>query len=378
MSLSELLLLFVRSSLSNKLDGFKLESTVDWDGLLDLSAEHGLLAIVWDAVKKLSLDRELSRSQLISWELSAREVWDRYSHHEKVLYDIITICNQNNVKVLLLKGVGVSNYYPNPHSRPAGDIDIFLFGDFAKGNEILAKGQEEFDGREATFDYEGVSIENHAIMIYTKTRTEKRIENYLEKSLVDVVRASQGYYKLSPINELIYLLMHAINHFNSSTYPLPIRSIADFGLCLDRNRENISPKRLLRILRDLHIINSFMLFIFLSEKEFGMDFAKYHYKNIPEDDIEKAHLLVLNGDISEKVPWNIPFFQQICMRWKRYNRFKWMNRYLPSTRIERFFATFRLQMMILLKIILKLPPEKRIKQGFSENYFQHSMKKNNL
>ena len=56
--------------------------------------------------------------------LSTQEVWDAYYSRKEVLGEMVVQCKENNVKLLLLNGIGVSEIYPRPQSRPSGDIYI--------------------------------------------------------------------------------------------------------------------------------------------------------------------------------------------------------------------------------------------------------------
>lgn len=44
---------------------------------------------------------------------------------------------ENGIRLLLLKGLGLSRNYPVPAHRECGDIDIYLFGASDEGDRLL-------------------------------------------------------------------------------------------------------------------------------------------------------------------------------------------------------------------------------------------------
>ncbi len=87
---------------------------VDWDGLMDVSKSQGFIAWVWDGICRLPVEQQPPRQYRINWGMSAQEIWDRYEKQKKVLAEMVEICNHNNMRLLLMKGIGLSELYPKP------------------------------------------------------------------------------------------------------------------------------------------------------------------------------------------------------------------------------------------------------------------------
>ena len=189
-------------------------SEVDWDKMMDIAATQGILAWVWDGICKLPKENQPSRLLSINWGLSAQEVWDRYNVHVNVLRQMIEICVQNNIRLLLFKGIALSELYPRPESRPSGDIDIYLFEDYERGDQLFAHSNVTKTNKRTGFDYKGVHIENHRIFLNTYTEIQKNAIAYLEESLKDVTLTKDGYYVMSPIASIVYQVMHFMAHLD--------------------------------------------------------------------------------------------------------------------------------------------------------------------
>lgn len=316
--------------------------SIDWDLLMDVASEQGVIPWVWDSIVKLPSEQQPSRLYKLNWGLSAQEGICSYYRQKEVLKQMIDICNQNDIRLLLLKGIGLSRLYPNPTLRVCGDIDIFLFDDYAKGNSLFCEGEYVFgDGdKHANFLYQGIIIENHLTLINTNTLQQRRVEKYLESSLKDVELSDDGYYILSPLANLIFLLMHSLSHMESQIC-LTIRNVVDFGMVLQKNRERINAIECRRVLSQIKMNKQFELLLSMTEEVLGVDFAEYHEGLVPKEDVQKALKMIADKDASIDVPFDLPLIKQIRSRSAYYNKMKWKYNYIPFSRLNSFVQVYK-------------------------------------
>ena len=232
-------------------------SQVDWDRMMDIASVQGILAWVWDGICKLPKEFQPPRQQAINWGLSAQEIWDRNNTQKKVLRQMIDVCSKNNSRLLLFKGIALSELYPKPESRPSGDIDIYLFEDYSRGDQLFAHENVTKTHKRTGFDFKGVHIENHRIFLNTYTKKQKNAVAYLEESLKDATLTKDGYYMMSPIASIVYQVMHFMAHFDDVANPLSLRFVVDFGVTLKHYQSQISSNELETILRRIEIFNTF-------------------------------------------------------------------------------------------------------------------------
>lgn len=359
-SLTETMLEFVRASVLEREPKIPIESIIDWDGLMDVSSKQGLLAWVWDGICKLPIQQQPPRQQRINWELSSQEISNRYDYHYSILKKMVYICNQNNIRLLLLKGIGLSELYPYPQLRPSGDIDVYFFDDFEKGNELFCQRDFLFGGKHAEFTYEGVHVENHLTFINTLTKQQIRAEKYIEDTLIEAQCSSGGYYILSPKGNIVYLLMHSLSHMDS-IYILPFRNIFDFGMYMDAHRKALSPDVCIEIMQKLGLIKSFELFMYLVEWTVGIPFNEYHIGMIPKSDIEKAKEMLTFKDAKIRLPKSIPFIKREWLLLKRTYRIRWLFKYLPKDAKEHIKSEIRQEVSILIRKVFHVSDRMRIK-----------------
>ena len=318
------------------------DSDINWDKLMNISLEQGVLCWVWEGICKLPAEQQPPRQNRINWGLSVQEWRDSYYLQKDVLNQIISVCNREGISVLVLKGIGLSEIYPIPESRVSGDIDIYLFGDYEKGNQLFSGGNYTFGvgDKHASFIYQGINVENHLTLINTNTRKQRLVESYLESKLIDSKMVEDGYYILSPLSNLVFLIMHALSHMESHI-SVTIKNMVDIAYLLYKNRSSIDVTECLDVMHRIKIAKSFELLLSISEKVSGLSFMDFHENIIHKEDVQKALGMIFERCTSIEVPLSLPFFTQIKLRRSYYNNMRWKYQYLPFSRISCIVREYR-------------------------------------
>lgn len=358
---------FVRASIFQRKPCIREDYVVDWDGLMDISSAHGLIAMVWDGICMLPRDFQPTRGQRINWGLSAQEVWSQYNLHKRVLSEIIDKCKSNNIKLLLMKGICLSDMYPKPECRLSGDIDFFLCGDFDKGNKVLANNDYAFSGKHACFTYKGVPVENHQNFFYHGTDIQKRVDDYLIASTGQAVLTQRGYYVLPTTASLVHLLLHSLVHLNNPDEHIVLKNIFDFAYFLFYNKKELNPRSVAIIMRSLGLEKAFDLFLQLSEWALSVDFTLYreplHEKS---PDFQNAVSLLTNDSLREPKFDQHSFIKQLRQRFRYEKQTSWKYNYLSNSRVLNS-GLFKSQFAVLVKSLLKIPFNQSIKDGLKGN-----------
>lgn len=340
---------------------------VDWDRLLDLSQAHGLTAWVWDSITKLSDRVQLTRQQKINWGLSFQDAVDGFERFERVFSNLMDLCRKNHIRLLLLKGFGLSSLYPSPRLRSFGDIDVYPFNDYEKLNSLLGGNDETSDGKHSELLFEGVEIENHKTIIYTHTRKYKLVSEYINASLPNVEKVEGDYYVLSPEANLVFLLVHSLTHLNS-IYFLSMRNVLDIAMFLYRNQNKLEPSRCKVLMKQLRISKSFELFIYLCEWVSGLSFADYHFCRIPQRDVRRAYKMLEDKEILNIPTYELPYLTQLKIRWRDYRKNGWKYKYMLTSKQQRVRYHFSLQFHLFVKSILNIPKDKPFVEGLKQKF----------
>ena len=317
-----------------------------WNHLFLLAAQQGLLAIVWDALQKLmgeglsgqgfsgqglkgqglkgqgltgrnvtgqeETGLGIPRALKIRWELSVRHIGEIHRRQRLVLKELAEVFAREGIRVMLLKGLGLAEMYPRPEHRESGDLDIYLFGDFEKGNKVIGDlGIEvEYDGtKHSKFYYKGIPMENHRNFLNVSyTRVDKILEEHLSQILSEsdnwklLAEESKGAAVLVPPVDFhfLFLVRHTVTHFLSSG--IVLRHLYDFGIFLSRYEDQIDFPRLEPVLKESGQFRLYEIFLNVAHIYLGMPALK---RNLPleqvYDEVIKLHAVtearIRNGDL---------------------------------------------------------------------------------
>jgi len=359
-SIIELMLESVRASIFDFTPKVLANGRIDWDELMDISAEHGLLAWVWDGICKIPQEQQPTRIQRINWGLSAQDIWDSYFHHQRVLGKIIEICDKKDIKVLLLKGIELSSLYPKPQYRPAADIDIYFFDNCIEGVELLSGGKYELSGKHYTFWLDGVHIECHEKLIDVGTDLQIEIEKYLESTLYHSEINENGFYVLPFWSNIVHTLLHNLAHLtNPGPDPIKIRSILDYAMLLEKVVSNGRDDEYKKIMKRLNLQKQSDLFIALSEWIMNDNYScLYSFdKSSVLNDLERAKLFLSNNKYRYPTFDNSSFYKQLIQRFYYHRKTRWRFSYLPSLAHQRLMDNLKMQFHLFIKTLFGFPFE---------------------
>lgn len=266
---AQIVLLLIRVALNeeHKVDKSALNTApIDWEGVYKLATAQGVVAIAWDALMKLHKSKDidiaiaLTRELRLKWALSVERIERRYARQRAALARLGHILSEEGIRLSPLKGYGLSLCYPIPEHRPCSDIDIWLFGEQKRADEILRTKHniaiDEGEHHHTVFYIDGVMVENHYDFLNIHAHHSSRpIERYLkeqaERSNERVDIDGVMVYLPAVDCHALFLLRHAASHFAATE--IVLRHIIDWGLFVRAYHNNIDWYRLRSICREQHM-----------------------------------------------------------------------------------------------------------------------------
>lgn len=222
----------------------------DWDKVLTLAAEQGVLPVITPLLIDLTFDEEASRMMLVEWWSIAQSNQQDYKLRKNIMREMASMFAKEGVDILFMKGGTLAQLYPEPTWRVFSDIDYYLFGKSEQGIAILKQHGIEnsaYYHHHTQASLNGVLLENHYDFV-------ERVNHHCDIILDDALKAlaeKEGRsvkasflgdditnaYVMTPTMNAIFLMRHMSAHFVAET--IPLRMLYDWALFLKRHAKDV-------------------------------------------------------------------------------------------------------------------------------------------
>ena len=222
----------------------------EWNEILSLAAEQGVLPVVAPLLTDIKFDDEASRLMLVKWYAVAQQNKHRYAMRLKTMQSLAKIFGQEGIDIMFMKGAALAQLYPEPTWRVFSDIDYYLYGDSERGIEVMRKHGIEnsaYYHHHTQASLNGVLLENHYDFV---ERVNHRCDIILDDALKEMaekeghsLRAEflgddvKNAFLMTPTMNAIFLMRHMSAHFVSET--IPLRMLYDWALFLKNHAKDV-------------------------------------------------------------------------------------------------------------------------------------------
>lgn len=222
-----------------------LPQNLDWQALVQLSAEHKILPLILSAVPSAPMAaKRIVFQQIAAQTMRTAAFLELYEAMEAV-----------GLHPLVVKGILCRELYPQGDMRPSSDEDFFVpDGEFAACCEFLRRNGmtptngAEPDAWEIGWRKEGspLYLELHRRLFSPDSAAYHDLGQFFELENLETaaypIAAGTWITSLNPHDHLLYLLLHAYKHFLHSGFG--IRQVCDIGLWAARYDTQINWPRL--------------------------------------------------------------------------------------------------------------------------------------
>ena len=330
---------------------YKIPQGLDWQEMILLAEKQKVTAIALDGInrcfeKGVKLDIDFQTK--MDWIGAARQIEALYQQHETNMRLLAQFYQKHGIKMMVLKGYGLSLNYPVPNHRAPGDIDIYLFGDYEKGDELLKSELgieiDKSHHHHTVFTFQGESVENHYHFLNVHVRkSNQRMERKLKELAHRTSKDSNNNQKLknerislktntNDANETnvilpsvefnaIYLLRHCAAHF-ASTH-MSIRQVLDWGLFMEKHHQEIDWKPYLTYLKQEGMYRFYQLMGLFCVHHLGFDASTFN--GLYEDGLlERFSNEILSPEFKDKE--NGRLIHSLSVKPRRWWHNRWKNR----------------------------------------------------
>lgn len=287
-----------------------LSRHIDWAIVKEIAGKHGLSAIVLDGVDKLPEGLRPSRVDILRWIGEVIQGYEtRYKDCEKVLSEMAAFYNAHGLKMMVLKGYACSLDWPRPEHRPAGDIDIWQFGEYQKGDALIAseKGiKVDSSHHHHTVSYwDDWMVENHYDFINVHHhKSNAEFEVLLKELGKDDAHFTEingaRVYLPSPNLHALFLLKHTMMHFASEG--IMLRQLLDWGFHIKAHTKEIDWVWLERVLEQYGMKDLYNVFNAICVDDLGFDSVIFHQVQFNPELKEKVLKEILNPEYGADFP----------------------------------------------------------------------------
>lgn len=243
----EILFSALRSALSGDRFNEELMAGVnerEWYELLIFAQQHNVLPLLCDGV---ATQRKHIPPKAFSKLVGLTVVGeDKYAERVNVIKTLAKLFAEHNIPLMVLKGYGLSLYYPQPNHRTFSDVDTYNFGKLEEADKVLSEqlgvAIDDDVHHHTTCVYKGVLIENHYDFIESHShnsnaRFEKLLKMEAERECRTHKIGEQDILLPSPMFNALFLMRHMALHYAAER--VSVRHLCDWKQFIEAESNNI-------------------------------------------------------------------------------------------------------------------------------------------
>ena len=302
----------------------KKYDNVDWNELMNLSRKHKIEGLIYSALNKSRLLENIDEDKVKDLK---KEVFftgvtqiSNMSKLEKVFNEF----SKENVPVIVLKGLVVREYYPQPEQRSMSDADIFVKAkELNKSKKILIDlGYTEVD---AEASHHIKYIKSGYPMIELHWHVMKRdgfsdeldlFEDDIWDRTIEVKVKGAKVLSLGYEDLALHLCMHMAAHLAASGFG--VRQIADLVLLVEKKGHLIDWTLFINKAEEFGFKKFIIIMFKICNILFSMDIPKEMavYKIDDEEMFESLISTIFDGGVYGKKDMASNFANQVAFNYK--------------------------------------------------------------
>lgn len=278
-----------------------------------------------------------------------------YAKHERAMADLARLYSTRDLRMMVLKGYGLSLDWPISNHRIVGDLDIYISSDKLTDNGNMPPWQEADavvseqcgikidDGHEhhTVFCFKGVTVENHYDFINTKAhrdapKIEAHLKSLAEKNCREIEIEGTKIYLPSADFNAIFLMRHMGQHFAGEH--LNLRQILDWGFFVKAHSHEVDWNATILFLKEIGLYHFFNHINAICTDNLG--FAEDIFPKIERNHYWEQRILkdILHPEFEDKKP-NDGLLAILMFKTKRWWRNRWKHQMVYNDSLLMTFAT---------------------------------------
>lgn len=335
--------------------------------LFSISVEQGVTAFVWDEIRQANSDKDvldnlcIDRQLKLRWAINVEHIEQKYAKQKATIAAMAHFFASHGIRMMILKGYGLSLNYPIPKHRQCGDVDIWLFcveidasgkshivnvqtrADDLLRNELNIKIDED-EHHHTVFYFNGVMVENHYDFLNVHAHIsnriiEKRLQSIVSDGMECVTVDGETVYLPSADFNAVFLLRHMAAHFAAER--IGLRHLLDWKYFVEKNYGKIDWSSLIQFSEEMNM-RKFLDCV----NGICIDYLGMSDQLLPsfelDVDLEKRVLAeIFSPEFTDKKPCNVGLLRSLSYKFRRWWANRWKHRIVYR---EGLVVTFFVQL----------------------------------
>lgn len=302
----------------------KKYDNVDWNELMNLSRKHKIEGLIYSALNKSRLLENIDEDKVKDLKKEVFFTGVTQISNMSKLEIVFNEFSKENVPVIVLKGLVVREYYPQPEQRSMSDADIFVKAkDLNKSKKILIDlGYTEID---AEASHHIKYIKSGYPMIELHWHVMKRdgfsdeldlFEDDIWDRTIEVKVKGAKVLSLGYEDLALHLCMHMAAHLAASGFG--VRQIADLVLLVEKKGHLIDWTLFINKAEEFGFKKFIIIMFKICNILFSMDIPKEMavYKIDDEEMFESLISTIFDGGVYGKKDMASNFANQVAFNYK--------------------------------------------------------------
>lgn len=302
----------------------KKYDNVDWNELMNLSRKHKIEGLIYSALNKSRLLENIDEDKVNELKKEVFFTGVTQISNMSKLEIVFNEFSKENVPVIVLKGLVVREYYPQPEQRSMSDADIFVKAkDLNKSKKILIDlGYTEVD---AEASHHIKYIKSGYPMIELHWHVMKRdgfsdeldlFEDDIWDRTIEVKVKGAKVLSLGYEDLALHLCMHMAAHLAASGFG--VRQIADLVLLVEKKGHLIDWTLFINKAEEFGFKKFIIIMFKICNILFSMDIPKEMavYKIDDEEMFESLISTIFDGGVYGKKDMASNFANQVAFNYK--------------------------------------------------------------
>lgn len=326
-------------------------NNVNWEYIYKISVEQAVTGIIADGIEQLQQSQYPPKEILTRFIVYKVQIRKQNLAMNREINNIVSQFQNSEIRPILLKGQGISQYYPTPESRSCGDIDLYIGKDQYQEccNILLKSNDASTDKYEENFlhmgiRFNGIELEIHRQAGYMKNKKldqsfQTWTKEVLEKCPADNLPSwnNNGTSILLPDHTFnaFFLIQHIAKHI--STEGIGFRQICDWIMFLHHNYKYIHQDTIIQKLNEYKMREIWDEFSLLATNYLGLPID-----HLPVNPVRKESRRTLKLIDQIFLSGNFGHYDSCRIRLKRYgnNKKKKRNIRLQIIRLFKIASLF--------------------------------------